>query len=95
MAFFEQTIEEPACEVSFETTPNAISSTSIDQGSKAITNLEIGLTESENVNLRISDSQCKLSLPGFPVDRPWLPPKALLIIDRIKRGQFRKMTLLL
>lgn len=72
MAFSDQFVETTSCDISFEATPNPISSISMDQGLKATTNLEIGLTDDENVNLKIGDSQCKLTLPGFPIDRPWL-----------------------
>jgi hypothetical protein len=43
--------------------------------------------EGENVEIKIGDSQCKVDLPPFPTDRPWLPPKALAIIDKIKKGR--------
>jgi hypothetical protein len=85
MAFSDQFLE-PSCDVSFGETSNVISSTSIDQGLRANNNLEVGLTEVENEDLKIGGSQCKLTLPEFPIDRPWLPPKALSIIDRIKNG---------
>lgn len=36
--------------------------------------------------LRIQNSSCKIQLPSFPIDRPWLPPRALFIIGKIRRG---------
>lgn len=86
MALSDQFIEASSCDVLFEASPNPISSVSLDQGLQATNNLDVRLTDEENVNLWIGDSQCRLNLPEFPIDRPWLPPKALSIIDKINKG---------
>ena len=85
MAFADQFFET-SCDVSFGPSPNVISSTSIDEGLLRNSSFQTGTAEVENVDLKIGDSKCKLTLPVFPIDRPWLPQKALAIIDRIKKG---------
>ena len=36
--------------------------------------------------LKIGNSHCKIELPEFPIDRPWLPQRAVIIIDKLRKG---------
>ena len=40
----------------------------------------------EDSSLKVGDSECKITLPIFPIERPWLPPKAIGILEKIKKG---------
>jgi len=44
------------------------------------------MLSSEDSNLKIGNSLCKIELPEFPVDRPWLPQRAVMIIDKLRKG---------
>lgn len=48
--------------------------------------VELEWPVSEDEHLKIENSLCKIKLPEFPIDRPWLPQEALKIIDRIRKG---------
>lgn len=49
---------------------------------------------SEDDGLKIENSTCKIKLPEFPIDRPWLPQKALKIIGKIRKGQISENELI-
>ncbi len=46
--------------------------------------------EPENITLgeglKIEGSLCNIQLPEFPTDRPWLPQKALVILEKLRKG---------
>jgi hypothetical protein len=44
------------------------------------------LLSPEDSELKIGNSVCKIKLPEFPLDKPWLPQKALLLLDKLKKG---------
>jgi hypothetical protein len=44
------------------------------------------LLSSEDSKLKIGNSNCKIELPEFPIDRPWLPQRATIIIDKLRKG---------
>ena len=44
------------------------------------------LLSSEDSKLKIGNSPCKIELPEFPIDRPWLPQRAVIIIDKLRKG---------
>jgi hypothetical protein len=44
--------------------------------------------------LKIESPLCKVKLPEFPINRPWLPQQALTIIDKIRKGPVSEKQLL-
>jgi hypothetical protein len=43
---------------------------------------------------QLKTESCKIELPEFPIDRPWLPIPAVRIIDKLKKGPILEKELL-
>ena len=98
MAFFHAVSENETytCEPSFNRTDPEVEFTAQPKERPLPAETESGLEieghESSEAN--IGSSLCKIKLPDFPVDRPWLPQKALKIIEKIKRGSISENDLI-
>jgi hypothetical protein len=86
-AFGNELVE---CEPSFD----GFFSTPEESPVKITTRIEQEETVSVDNELKIGNSLCKIRLPGFPINRPWLPQQALVIIDKIRKGPISEKQLL-
>jgi hypothetical protein len=92
MALFEVTSRNEIieCELSFDQSiPNP------ERAPVTITTkIEQERIISRDDELKIENPFCRIKLPEFPIDRPWLPQQALTIIDKIRKGPVSEKQLL-